>query len=1453
MFDKIPVRDTYKDTRDQAIKLLGPARLVRALFIIEVMFFSVTFALSYYYDNLDVCSDNHRDDYIISVTGLAANDDNCLDILLSDNYRFCYGSEASVSIDDETTTTTQFPRQTDKPAATFSTSYFFTNSSGSVHTISAPFTPDTLKTDFVTDNAHNVFVIAKSTTDQQQYLYMLSPYLSSAQVLQRVSFNAFYGLVYGNNRVYSYTLTGSSGTIFAYNLLTSAYSSMAVDCSDYITSGSTAYSASTTYRFISHDKSSDLLYAMCTSDTSVSTTVIVQGQPPTTTQVYVFAFHEVDFVAGTTRAISANLHALNDTNTNEPLTSITQVLVSGDVAVAFTGSSGAQIISIDLTTQPTSLPTPSPTSIPVNSPTRVPTPSVPVPPTPAVPSAVPTNIPSISPSLGLSQQYYAFSVNQALSGISSTTYNSNLAASNAIFQQTVADVISGLNSSDVTVNSVSSTATTHMMKITSAPTATPSQTPTITLRPTQTVTQMPSITPTQVVTQTPSTVSTNSGSPGGGGGGGGPPSFAPSSPSQTAITRVPTTQSSVSFIVGANSPTATPVHSDSPSPSVTANSLPPSSDTNSQTPSAATMKLKPTVMPSGQVMDTTLSIPSLTASVQPSAHQSAAPSAIPSVTPTTQLTFNPSLTPSQRPSLSPTTSSPSDTPTTAPSAAPSELPSVRPSASPSLTPSWRPSAMPSTRQPSLEPSLRPSVADGDPTSAPVTTEPSTAPTVSPSETPSHAPTERPSTSPSVVPSLLPSLLPSLMPFDVPSERPTANPSPAPSEAPSAAPTDRPTEVPSTSPSTSPTSRPSAHLSASPSWFPTNGATRPPSVTPTQAVVTKQPTVTPTGGQQQGTAPPGNGGSGAPPPNPNTGRKLADNIAHRRLALNTNPVYQPAFVVGSLNPTGGYLVSGYGSTVYVSGNNNKYINATTALDMSIDEYLDFRGDYFYSTTVQLGYSYSVCNGNNTHYTVDPSCVTDFYSQCGEKNGAYYQNNKFFSISSSCAGTLDVPSSATISDLLSCEDVAVLYSNFTTVNCADSFESVCTIAYTDNPPFSCSKDVHSSFLSIFANAFSNASFVTSVLIIVIHFGLKRLYPDGVSFTRHIETAEGLVEVNEDNKLVSPELVKMKERDVIAHMRNMQKAEKYGLSSSVKQDISTAKAKGVFRRKKTVINKADNTSNNSSTQNSVKMSSDKGSTFTAGFKALFKSTKSKPPSNKEVDEEENEEEHKEDSRPESTSRSIRLETSAQNPDSSLDAVTDFEKAVEAANAARTPSTSARSQTALSVKLTPRNTAAGAQKDQRQSPRAPLSVSHRKIDMPDAMEGLNYSKCDEPVINSMASSDNSLVPPTAANACNMFIREPPSSGESGEQQSVNEEAFPDPLGVEPSSETTPVTPFTPQTVIVTPTSKRVLSSLLNIENSVSGVSTSPQHQQGGGRGSAKSLTTKRSLALVKNLLSDM
>jgi hypothetical protein len=291
-------------------------------------------------DNLNVCSDKNRDDFIISVTGLAANDGVCKDVLLTDGYRFCYGGETEVTIDDATTTATQFPRQLDKPTATFSTTYFFTNSSGSAHTISVPFATDGVKTDFISDSAHSVYVIARSSTDNQQYLFQMSPLLTTAKVLQRVTYNAFYGLVYGNNRVYSYSLTGTSGVIYSYNLLTGAYTNMVVDCSDYISSSSTQYSASTTYRFLSHDKSTDLLYAMCTSDTSVTTSVAVAGQPPVQVTSYVFSFFQVDFSLGTSRVINANMYALNSTDEGavDPIKSISQVIVSDNVGVAYTGA-----------------------------------------------------------------------------------------------------------------------------------------------------------------------------------------------------------------------------------------------------------------------------------------------------------------------------------------------------------------------------------------------------------------------------------------------------------------------------------------------------------------------------------------------------------------------------------------------------------------------------------------------------------------------------------------------------------------------------------------------------------------------------------------------------------------------------------------------------------------------------------------------------------------------------------------------------------------------------------------------------------------------------------------------------------------------------------------------------------------------------------------------------------
>lgn len=85
---------------------------------------------------------------------------------------------------------------------------------------------------------------------------------------------------------------------------------------------------------------------------------------------------------------------------------------------------------------------------------------------------------------------------------------------------------------------------------------------------------------------------------------------------------------------------------------------------------------------------------------------------------------------------------------------------------------------------------------------------------------------------------------------------------------------------------------------------------------------------------------------------------------------------------------------------------------------------------------------------------------------------------------------------MSSIKSCSGTRSLYDKFATDNCADSFDTVCDAAYTDNPPFSCETQENPDLLTTLGAALANASAFWAVLAIIISVGLKKVYPGGVS---------------------------------------------------------------------------------------------------------------------------------------------------------------------------------------------------------------------------------------------------------------------------------------------------------------------------------------------------------------------
>jgi hypothetical protein len=85
--------------------------------------------------------------------------------------------------------------------------------------------------------------------------------------------------------------------------------------------------------------------------------------------------------------------------------------------------------------------------------------------------------------------------------------------------------------------------------------------------------------------------------------------------------------------------------------------------------------------------------------------------------------------------------------------------------------------------------------------------------------------------------------------------------------------------------------------------------------------------------------------------------------------------------------------------------------------------------------------------------------------------YYQDVTYLRIPASCAGAFGDPTTELYdpSELQNCEELALVAANFTSSSCPASFVDICTAAYTDNPPFSCTIGLHPDFLTTLGTAF------------------------------------------------------------------------------------------------------------------------------------------------------------------------------------------------------------------------------------------------------------------------------------------------------------------------------------------------------------------------------------------------
>lgn len=230
---------------------------------------------------------------------------------------------------------------------------------------------------------------------------------------------------------------------------------------------------------------------------------------------------------------------------------------------------------------------------------------------------------------------------------------------------------------------------------------------------------------------------------------------------------------------------------------------------------------------------------------------------------------------------------------------------------------------------------------------------------------------------------------------------------------------------------------------------------------------------------------------------------------------------PDYVIlkGTLQPSDGTVVGltqvgispisadGYGTLDYMW--NLIYFN--TYFDIATQSLKSLRSsivDYYTASAVQVYYRYQICKGNLTSFTIDASSPISFSKKCNDDNGIYFQNNTFLQVikSSECAGWISSANNGM--DLLSCPSIATQQSDFIDSTCTASIDTVCATAYTDNPPFSCSRDVYPGWLTSLGTALANSVRAWSFFCKVVCFWMKKRWPTGVANPESSEPSDATI---------------------------------------------------------------------------------------------------------------------------------------------------------------------------------------------------------------------------------------------------------------------------------------------------------------------------------------------------------
>ncbi len=364
-FNYLPILGTYRLTYYKAVVLRAPPTVLRLCVLLEVLIAIGVFVVAYYYtattattetvvsfevlgsdytctvlsprsdtqdyddttseiaafssarydysecttalgpQGYNLCSDDFRKDYLLTMRGYGTESSDCLDLILAENYRLCKGSEEEFDL-RTSELTLQFPTY---PSATtkFSDQYFFMNSSGeAVFAGSFPTNYATSLTPFITDGDSTVYVVqADSTSSSRSFLYSIDRNSSSPKPLSTVGSANVYGFTYGNKKLFTWTIENFRGYLYAYDTQTTQQQRGGpFDCPS---TSSTIDNAGTSSHFLTYGTDGKL-YAMCSG-------TVLNNKP------YGFNFYQIDPDTMSAVNINANVSSIQYLNNKNEATS----------------------------------------------------------------------------------------------------------------------------------------------------------------------------------------------------------------------------------------------------------------------------------------------------------------------------------------------------------------------------------------------------------------------------------------------------------------------------------------------------------------------------------------------------------------------------------------------------------------------------------------------------------------------------------------------------------------------------------------------------------------------------------------------------------------------------------------------------------------------------------------------------------------------------------------------------------------------------------------------------------------------------------------------------------------------------------------------------------------------------------------------------------------------------